>query len=81
MDEIWQGFNVSYSARFPFVGRNGAQLDEKYAESPYSYLCVKLLIGKCKHLCSIVVQSQYRDSPTISVCFLSPCFGSHPILS
>lgn len=34
------GFNVSYKSRFPFVGRDGAQLDEEYAENPYSYLAI-----------------------------------------
>ncbi|KAM0747815.1 putative flavin-binding monooxygenase [Meredithblackwellia eburnea MCA 4105] len=34
------GFNVSYNSRFPFIGRDGAQLDDDYAANPYSYFAL-----------------------------------------
>lgn len=35
-----QGFDASYGARFPFTGRNGTQLDSKFAEAPTSYMAI-----------------------------------------
>ncbi|KAL7003924.1 hypothetical protein EMMF5_006527 [Cystobasidiomycetes sp. EMM_F5] len=34
------GFDVSYGARFPFEGRNGAKLDEEYSRNPTSYMAI-----------------------------------------
>ncbi|KAL8283247.1 hypothetical protein RQP46_006025 [Phenoliferia psychrophenolica] len=34
------GFDVSFGSRFPFVGRNGRELDKKFAESPEGYMAM-----------------------------------------
>ncbi|KZO89789.1 FAD/NAD(P)-binding domain-containing protein [Calocera viscosa TUFC12733] len=36
------GFDVSFGARFPFVGRDGRQMDHAYAEDPKSYLSLAI---------------------------------------
>ena len=40
------GFDVSFSARFPFVGRDGQQLDEEFGRDPKSYMFALALFRK-----------------------------------
>jgi len=36
------GFDVSFGARFPFIGRDGRQLDKAYAEDPKAYMSLAI---------------------------------------
>lgn len=64
MFECVKGFDVSYAARFPFKGRNGATLGPEFADNPISYLAM-LTPGFPVSVCTFFPSSSRKGSHSV----------------